>query len=59
MVRYAVTDFIINKARIKKGLPSCDSSFCYAKIKEERIDNLANIVRKNLDMNFVKKLTGL
>ncbi len=50
---------IINQARKTKGLRPLDSTAIYADIKDKAIDNLAHIVRENIDMNFLKRLIRL
>lgn len=50
---------IINKARKNKNLPPFDSLVKYSEIKDKAIDNLAHIVEKNVDMDFIKGLIKL
>jgi len=50
---------IINRLRERKGLPRTDSSVNYAAVKERALDKLAEMVRENLDMKFIKGLIGL
>jgi len=45
--------------RKKKGLDELDVQYSYSHLKEERINNLANLLRKNLQMERIYKLVGL
>lgn len=47
---------VINIARKKKNLQPLDLTARYSEIKDRAIDNLANIVRENIDMGFIKRL---
>ncbi|TAL26336.1 MAG: cobyric acid synthase [Nitrospirae bacterium] len=50
---------IINQARKINRLSSLDSTVIYEDIKDKAINNLANIVKENLDMNFIKRIINL
>ncbi|MDA8215537.1 MAG: cobyric acid synthase [Nitrospiraceae bacterium] len=50
---------IINHARKRKNLSLIDSAVRYSEIKDRAIDNLAHIVRENIDMDFIKRITGI
>jgi adenosylcobyric acid synthase len=50
---------IINSLREQRGLPPVDSTIKYSEMKEKAIDNLADIVKQNLDMNFINRIIGL
>jgi adenosylcobyric acid synthase len=50
---------IINNARKKKNLPPLNSTVRYSGIKDRAIDNLAYIVKENIDMDFIKRITGI
>jgi adenosylcobyric acid synthase len=50
---------IINNARKKQNLPPLNSTARYSEIKDRAIDNLAYIVKENIDMDFIKRITGI
>ncbi|MDO8746980.1 MAG: cobyric acid synthase [Thermodesulfovibrionales bacterium] len=50
---------IINSLREQRELPPVDSTIKYSEMKEKAIDNLADIVKQNLDMNFINRIIGL
>ena len=50
---------IINNIRKQKGLPPVACTVRYAEIKDRAIDNLANVVKENIDLNYIKKVIGL
>lgn len=50
---------IINQARKKNNLPYIKSAISYAVIKDRAIDNLADIVRENIDMDFIRRIIKL
>ena len=50
---------IINSIREQGELPPVDSTIKYSEMKEKAIDNLADIVKQNLDMNFINRIIGL
>jgi adenosylcobyric acid synthase len=50
---------LLNLVRKKKGLDELDVQYSYSHLKEERINNLANLLRKNLQMERIYKLVGL
>ncbi len=50
---------VINSARRKRGLPPVACTVRYAEIKDKAIDSLANVVRENIDLNYIKKVIGL
>lgn len=50
---------IINNARKQKNLPPIDSNERYSEIKDRAIDNLAHVVKENIDMDFIKGLVKL
>ncbi len=47
---------IINTARRKKNLAPLDFTVSYSEIKDSAINNLASVVRENMDMDFIKRL---
>ncbi len=49
---------IINQIRKKKGLSPIVNGLKYRDLKEQALDNLAAVVRENLDMRFVERLIG-
>jgi adenosylcobyric acid synthase len=50
---------VVNCLRERKGLPLLSSSITYAGTKEKALDKLADMVRENLDMKFIKGCIGL
>jgi adenosylcobyric acid synthase len=50
---------IINNVRKSKNLPPLDSTVRYSEIKDRAIDNLAHVVKKNIDMDFIKRLVKI
>ncbi len=50
---------ILNRIRQKKGLQPLPLSFDYAGAKDKALDNLAEMVDKNLNMDFVKGMLKL
>jgi len=50
---------IINHARKKRKLSPLDSKAIYADIKDKAINNLANIVKENIDLDFIKRIINL
>ncbi|MBI3378647.1 MAG: cobyric acid synthase [Nitrospirae bacterium] len=50
---------IINSIREQRGLSPIDSTIKYSEMKEKAIDNLADIVKQNLDMAFINRIIGL
>lgn len=50
---------IINNARKKKNLPPLNSTVRYSEVKDGAIDNLAYVVKENIDMDFIKRLVKL
>ncbi|MDO9289135.1 MAG: cobyric acid synthase [Thermodesulfovibrionales bacterium] len=50
---------IINNIRKQRGLPPVACTVRYAEIKDRAIDNFANVVRENIDLNYIKKVIGL
>ncbi|MFA4828116.1 MAG: cobyric acid synthase [Thermodesulfovibrionales bacterium] len=50
---------IINNIRKQRGLPPVACTVRYAEIKDRAIDNLANVVKENIDLNYIKKVIGL
>lgn len=50
---------VINGLRTRRGLASLEPHCRYSVIKSEAIDRLADIVRDNIDMDFVKGILGL
>jgi adenosylcobyric acid synthase len=50
---------IINEARKIKGIDPLISTVSYPEIKDKAIDSLANMVKENIDMNFIKRIIGL
>jgi len=50
---------ILNHIRRQKGLAPLNSIIRYSEIKEAAIDNIADIVRDCVDINYLKQLIGL
>lgn len=50
---------IINHIRQQKGLSPIESNVKYSEIKDRAINNLANIVRENIDMDFIKRIASI
>ncbi|HBR22764.1 MAG TPA: cobyric acid synthase CobQ [Nitrospiraceae bacterium] len=50
---------IINSIREQRELSPIDSTIKYSKMKEKAIDNLADIVKQNLDMDSINRIIGL
>lgn len=50
---------IINHERRKKNLPQVELGINYTDIKDKAINNLADIVRANIDMDFIKRTIRL
>ncbi len=48
---------LINALRIRKELTPLEAC-CYCDIKERAIDRLADVVRENIDMDFIKEILG-
>jgi adenosylcobyric acid synthase len=49
---------LINRIREKKGLGRLPVTVDYAAMKEKALDNLADIVNENIDMEFVRRTLG-
>jgi adenosylcobyric acid synthase len=50
---------ILNGLRTGKGLAPLGPACSYADIRDKAIDRLADVVRTNIDMNFIKEMLGL
>lgn len=50
---------LINAVRKNKGLDPLDIKVRYHEIKDRQIDYLADIIRKNVDMDFIKSIIRL
>ncbi|MEW6738460.1 MAG: cobyric acid synthase [Nitrospirota bacterium] len=50
---------IINNVRKNKNLPPLDLTVRYSEIKDRAIDNLAYVVKENIDMDFIKRLVKI
>jgi adenosylcobyric acid synthase len=50
---------IINNVRKNKNLPPLDLTVRYSEIKNRAIDNLAYVVKENIDMDFIKRLVKI
>jgi len=50
---------IINNVRKNKNLPPLDLTVRYSEIKDMAIDNLAYVVKENIDMDFIKRLVKI
>lgn len=48
--------YLINQIRLKKGLKPLCTVVNYADLTNRAIDNFADIVRQNIDMEFIKRL---
>ncbi len=51
-------EYIINGLRVKKSIKP-KKSRTYESLREKEIDKLADIVRKNIDMNMIYKIIGI
>jgi adenosylcobyric acid synthase len=50
---------ILNALRTKKGLAPLEPSCCYANVKDDAINRLSDVVRANIDMDFIRGMLGL
>jgi adenosylcobyric acid synthase len=50
---------LINALRIRKGLSPLKACCCYSDVKEKAIDRLADVIRENTDMDFIREMLGL
>lgn len=50
---------VINVARKNKNLAPIAKRVRYAEIKDREINALADVIRKNIDMDFIKRVIGL
>jgi adenosylcobyric acid synthase len=50
---------VINHSRQKKGLKLLNTHIDYCKIKDAAIEKLADIVKENMDIDFIKKVIRL
>jgi adenosylcobyric acid synthase len=50
---------LINVLRIRKGLSPLSACCCYSDVKEKAIDRLADVIRENTDMDFIREMLGL
>lgn len=50
---------IINNARKNKNLPPLDLTVKYSEIKDRAINNLAHVVKENIDIDFIKRLVKI
>jgi adenosylcobyric acid synthase len=50
---------LLNQIREKKGLERLPVTIDYSGMKEKALDNLADIVKKHLDMNHVRRILNL
>jgi len=50
---------VLNLVRQQKGLVTIETTTDYSGIKDRAIDDLAGIVRENIDMDFLKRLVKL
>ncbi|NTU42218.1 MAG: cobyric acid synthase [Nitrospirales bacterium] len=50
---------VLNHSRIKKGLAPIETTISFQETKEKAIDRMADLLRENLDMAFIKGLVRL
>ncbi|GBE31154.1 cobyric acid synthase [bacterium BMS3Bbin05] len=50
---------ILNSIRAGRGLPAIGVLRSYSEIKDNAIDNLARIVKKNIDMDYLRRLVKI
>ncbi|MFA5354329.1 MAG: hypothetical protein WC291_08870, partial [Thermodesulfovibrionales bacterium] len=50
---------VLNQARIRKGLAPIETTVSFQETKEKAIDRMADLLRENLDMAFIKGLVKL
>ncbi len=50
---------VLNRLRVKKGLPPLPASPSYGQLQEQALDRLAAMVRENVDMTYVRRLLAL
>ncbi len=50
---------IINNVRMQKNLSPLDLTVRYSEIKDRAINNFANIIKENIDMDFIKRIAKL
>lgn len=50
---------VLNSARTKKGLPPLDAAVNYAGIKDRAIEHLAQVMKENVAMDYIKRLVKL
>jgi adenosylcobyric acid synthase len=51
--------YVINQIRNQKGFSALGSTVNYSRTKEEAINNLAKIVKENIDTDFIKRMLNL
>lgn len=47
---------VLNRIRAAKGLPFREQPVAYAAIKEKRLDRWADLLRRHLDLDFIRRL---
>lgn len=50
---------VLDQLRGRKGLAPIDATVSYRKMRDQAIDRLADMVRQNLDLDFVRRIVGL
>jgi cobyric acid synthase len=50
---------VINHSRQKRGLKPLNTHVEYSRIKDAAIEKLADIVKENMDIDFIKKVIRL
>jgi len=50
---------LINILRMRKGLLPLEACCCYSDVKEKAMDRLADVVRENIDMDFIREMLAL
>ncbi len=50
---------LINILRMRKGLSPLEACCCYSDVKEKALDRLADVVRENIDMDFIREMLAL
>lgn len=50
---------LLNRLRARKGMPPLDISARYSLLRDQALDRLADLLRKHLDMEFVRRVIDL
>lgn len=55
----ALRRMVLNRLRMRKGLPPSETVMRYADAKEQALDNLAGVIREHVDMDIIEGMVGL